>query len=122
MSLHISRFSRKFKANSMLLAFLDSIDLTSFNDFSEWFKTTSQGRHAEVAELFFVGSQIMLQCLKCSHDPFVVYRGSNGRWNIGKQFTKHCKECHEVHEASMSMDTSDDVTMTLDFMTLFMSS
>ena len=47
-----------------------------------------------------------------------------GGWNIG-MFTRHLnadKVCpNQVYVDLRSMDTSDNVSMTLDFMTLFMS-
>lgn len=100
------------------------MDKESFDAFSEWFKTNTYVSVAEPA-LDAEASQIKLKCILCKRAPFTVYPGSEkkGGWNIGK-FTRHLnadKVCpDQVFQASMEMDTSGNVSMTLDLMTLFM--
>ena len=89
------------------------MNLESFDDFSEWFKTN---KYVLVAEPVFdaEASKIKLKSIHCKQDPFTVFPVKKGGWNIG-MFTrhlKHCKECpNQVPEASMSMDTSDNVSI-----------
>jgi hypothetical protein len=98
------------------------MNLESFDDFSEWFKTN---KYVLVAEPAFdaEASKIKLKCLHCKQDPFTVFPVKKGGWNIGI-FTRHLnadKLCSEqVSEAAaLLMDTSDTVSMTLHVMTLF---
>ena len=61
-------------------------------------------------------SKIKLKCVHCEQDPFTVFPVKKGGWNIG-HFTRHLnadKVCpNQVSEDLRSMDTSDNVSMTL---------
>ena len=100
------------------------MNLESFDDFLEWFKTN---RYVSVAEPSFdaEASKIKLKCLHCQQAPFTVFLVKKGGWKIG-HFTRHLnadKVCpNQVSEDLRSIDTSDNVSMQLDFITLFMSS
>ena len=93
----------------------------SFEGFRTWFESTNQGKWIEKAVPSFEGEKIGLKCLHC-HQFFPVTQQSSGKgWHIGSFVTRHLnsdKVCpNQVPGASMSMDTSDNVTMTLDFIT-----
>ena len=97
----------------------------SYEDFCCWFETTNQGKWVSKAVPSFEGERIGLKCHHCQHLPFPVTKQSSGvGWHIGK-FTRHLnadKVCpNQVPEASMSMDTRENLSMTLDVMTLFTS-
>ena len=95
----------------------------NFEAFSEWFKTN---RYFLVAKPVFEteSSQIMLICIHCKQGPFTVYPVKKGGWNIG-HFTRHHNTenmCpNQIPEALMSMDSSNNVSLTLEFFTLFTS-
>ena len=63
------------------------MNLESFDDFLEWFKTN---RYVSVAEPSFdaEASKIKLKCLHCQQAPFTVFVVKKGGWNIG-HFTRH---------------------------------
>jgi hypothetical protein len=94
----------------------------SYQEFCSWFETTNQGKWVSKAVPSFEGEIIGLKCRHCQHLPFpVTKQSSDVGWHIGK-FTRHLnadKVC--PNQATMLMDTSDKVSMTLDFMILFMS-
>ena len=100
------------------------MNIERFAAFSVWFKTN---RYVSVAEPSFdaEASKIKLKCLHCQQAPFTVFVVKKGGWHIG-HFTRHLnadKVCpNQVSEDLRSIDTSDNISMKLDFITLFMSS
>ena len=113
----IFRLYGNFRKNDVLLGNLGTMTSESYLDFSSWFETTNQGRWVSKAVTSYEGEVIGLKCRYCQHLPFPVSKQSTGKgWNIGS-FTRHLnteKVCpNQVLEASISMDTSKNVTMTL---------
>ena len=97
----------------------------SYKDFCSWLETTNQGKWVSKAVPTFEGEIIGLKCRHCQHIPFPVTKQSIGKgWHIGSFTTRHLnadKMCpNQVPEASMSMDTSKNVSLTLFLMTIFM--
>ena len=67
------------------------MNLESFDDFLEWFKTN---RYVSVAEPSFdaEASKIKSKCLHCQQDPFTVFPVKKGGWNRNFHKTFKCRQ------------------------------
>jgi hypothetical protein len=92
-----------------------------------WIEEPKRGDLLTKAFPSFEDGNMFLQCRKCQH-PYLIYGSISSGWNIGplKRHLKSSTECTVTDvvfpEASVTMDMSDNVSMTPNFLTLFMSS
>ena len=103
------------------------MDSESYDQFCMWSEEPKRGDLLAKAFPSFRDGKIYLNCRKCQH-PCLIYGSISSEWNIG-QLKKHLKSSTECAvadvvfpEASMTLDITDYVSITLDFFTLFMSS
>ena len=102
------------------------MDSESYDHFCMWNEEPKRGDLLTKAFPLFEVGKIYLKCRKCQ-DPCLIYGSISSGWNIG-QLKKHLKSSTECTvtdvvfpEASLTMDISDNVSITLDIFTLFMS-
>ena len=103
------------------------MDSDSYDQFCMWIEEPKSGDLLTKAFPSFEDGKIYLKCRKCQH-PCLIYGSISSGWNIG-QLKKHLKSSTECAftdvvfpEASVTMDMSDNVSMTPNFLTLFRSS
>ena len=94
----------------------------TYDHFKNWFH-----KHSYFAKAISYCSfgKVFLKCISCSFESSIAANGQY--WNIGN-FKRHLKDSpdcdrevvNQIPEASISMVTSENVSMTLDLWTLFM--